>query len=105
MGAEAQENNPRPWKTTKYKLVREEEWQITRQDKKQSGKKSQKDHGNGEPTLSIQASSLNLTGETCQNVADFLHVVEVIGKWPRYSKLYHVFLIPRTVDSGRPISL
>ena len=43
---------------------------------------------------------LDLSDETCQKVADFLFVVEVIGTCPTVASRVVFFLLPKLVDSG-----
>ena len=68
-----QGNSARPWTAAAYKLLREEQWQITQPDfhDKNSGVGSDSFH---------QRVQLHLTDETCHKVTGFMHSMEVKAK-------------------------
>ena len=68
VGKEAQESNTKPWHARKYKLTRKGKWDTTRQELKRGARSYEQPTEEG-------------TDETCQKIAEFMHVVHLIGKW------------------------
>ena len=44
---------------------------------------------------------LNFGDESCEKVADFLHSMDVIGKWSATTSCIMFFLLPKAVDNDR----
>ena len=86
--------NPKPREEEGYKLSRE-----AGQDLQGAAKSYTKATGPG-PDAFHPRVLLGLSDETCHKVADFLHVVEVIGKWPTAASCIFFFLLPTGVEKS-----
>ena len=71
---------------------------------KRAATRYKKTTGVGSDTLAPRVL-LGPSEEARQHIADFQHVVVVIGKWPAAASCIMFFFLPRTVDSDQPLEI
>ena len=96
-------DKPRIWEIVEDKLSRGGTVADLMASNENTAKNYKKSTGVGTDAFQPQML-LDLSNETCRTVADYLHVVEVIWKWPTTAICIMFFLVQHTVENCRPLA-